>query len=120
MNWEEKLSKDLGLIATGQDFGIINADGKRLKEFIKYFKKNVAIDPWEWEELADLILESANEAILEEYITEGEIDEISYILRFHRHKFPQSWEYWIKIENEQDYPIVSIINNIDTVNSQPR
>lgn len=109
MNWEKKLSQDLGLMETGQDFGIINANGRRLSEFIKYFNTNTAIDPWEWEELADLIFESANDAILEKYITQEQIDDVLNILKFHRKKFPNKFEYWQNLKNERQYPITVFV-----------
>lgn len=113
MHWEDKLASDLNLMLTGQDFGIINADGKRLSEFLDYFVNNKAIDPWEWEELLDLILESANEAILEKYITSKEIESIKNILLNHSGKFPEQLEYWSNFGNSEGvYPIVDLVNEV--------
>lgn len=113
MHWEDKLATDLKLMVTGQDLGIINADGKRLSEFIHYFQNNIAIDPWEWEELLDLILESANEAILEKYITIEEMRLIKDILLNQNSKFPEQLKYWSEFGNSEGcYPIVDIVNEV--------
>ena len=112
MKWEEKLARELGLKETDQDFGICNADGKRLSEFIDYFRGNQAVDPWEWEELLDLILESANEAILGGYVTTTELEQIGQILRDQNELFPIQLEYWSNFPNsEGTYPIVDFVNS---------
>ncbi len=113
MDWEEKLASELGLMKTGQDFGIVNANGKRLAEFILYFKNNKAVDPWEWEELLDLILESANEAIIDGYISNDQIESIKDILLNENEKFPNQLEYWSEFGNEEGaYPIVEMVNDV--------
>ena len=113
MHWEDKLASDLGLMVTGQDFGIINADGKRLAEFLIYFANNKAIDPWEWEELLNLILESANEAIVDGYISIEQIECIKSILINENSKFPEQLEYWSSFSNEEGtYPIVDLVNEV--------
>lgn len=113
MNWEDKLEANLDLNVTGQDFGIINADGKKLSLFLDYFENNEAIDPWEWEELLDLILESANDAIKAQYITYEELDRIRSMLLTHKEKFPIQLDYWSHFDNSEGcYPVVDFVNEI--------
>ena len=113
MYWEDKLASDLNLIVTEQDFGIINANGKRLLEFLDYFLSNQEIDSWGWEELLNLILESANEAILEKYITNYELETIKNILLNYSSKFPTQLEYWSQFDNAEGcYPIVDFVNKV--------
>ena len=92
-----------------QDMGIINANGARLDEYIDIFLNHQAEDEWEWEELADLVFESANEVMLHGGLTDKQISHIKLIVLEHKDKYPNQFGYWIDFSNENDYPIKNLV-----------
>ena len=109
--WQESVAKDLNLLPTGQDFGIINADEMRVPEFISYFQAYSApSDSWAWEELADLVLQSVSDAMVAGILTEPQKQEVESILVNDRFKFPNQFEYWKEFPNEEgSYPVADLV-----------
>jgi hypothetical protein len=108
MEYFERLSDMYGLACLEQDMGICSADGNRLDEFISIFLKHEAIDPWEYEELADLVFESANEVITTKGLRREQEDLIVLLVCEHKEKFPQAMKYWLGLK-KQDYPIIRLV-----------
>ncbi|MBU2705304.1 hypothetical protein KCM76_04890 [Zooshikella marina] len=109
MEWFERLANLYNLMPCEQDMGIANANGDRLDEYIDIFLNHEAKEKWEWEELADLVFESANEIMLEGELTEEQTSRIKLIVLEHKYKYPNQFKYWIDFSNETDYPIKKLV-----------
>ena len=66
----ERLSIQLSLIRVSQTWRIYNADASRFEEFMAFYESHVPVEPIELEELAGLILQSAEHCFY--------IDELHY------------------------------------------
>lgn len=99
-----------GLSCIEQDIGICSADPARLDEFIAIFFKHKEEDPWEWEELADLVFESANRVILGKGLRDQQEDKIVLLVFEHKDKFPNALDNWLKLSREK-YPIIELIES---------
>ncbi|WMS88162.1 hypothetical protein [Pleionea litopenaei] len=109
MEWFERLADKYNLFACEQDMGITNANGDRLDEYIDIFLNHQAEDKWEWEELADLVFESANEIMLDGELSIEQTERIKLIVLEHKDKYPNQFKYWINFSNETDYPIKKLV-----------
>jgi hypothetical protein len=104
----ELVSKQLGLIPYPQDWGIANADPSRLEEFFDFYESHIPDDPYELELLAELILQSSEDAMV--------VGELEKPMRFrlikfiadHGQDFPDTLEYWSELE-EDDWQIPGLI-----------
>ena len=110
MEYFERLSTLYGLACIEQDMGICSADPKRLDEFIEIFFRHIADDPWEWEELADLVFASANEVMLSSELTDEQKNKIVLLVFDHKSKITNSLEYWLGLDEER-YPIIGLIKS---------
>ena len=110
MEYFERLSDLYGLACISQDMGIASADPDRLDEFFEIFADHVAVDPWEWEELADLVFESANLLIQRDGLNDSQKVRIVEIVFDHKDKFPNAMKYWLALE-KCDYPIIEFIES---------
>jgi hypothetical protein len=104
MNWIERLSKQLSLIPHSQDWGICNADASRLDKFLDFYDSHIPEDQFELEELAELILQSAEDAIATNEFEPGlGADMRTRMIKFiadHGQDFPGALEYWSTLEDE--------------------
>ncbi len=105
--WPEKLTTALHLQDFEQDWGICNADASRLNEFLDFYESNVVDHPWEPEALAELILESTNDAISDGVLRRDDRDRVVRFLRAHANDFPHQREYWLGLSDE-DFPVVAL------------
>ncbi len=108
-DWTEKLSSDLSLERHSQDWGICNADTKRIDEFLSYYETNQKIHDWEPEALAELIYQSAEEALEENSQDEELKEKIRKFTKEHSQEFPMTFDYWKGLEPE-DWSIPVILN----------
>ena len=108
-DWTQKLSVALRLQPERQDWGICNSDARRLDEFIRFYEANVVDDPWEREALAELIAQSANEAIIDGLMSEQLEMRLVQFFRSRHGEFPQSWEYWTGLRGNPEFPIAALI-----------
>jgi hypothetical protein len=60
--WTARLSEQLSVEPHDEDWGLLNGDPERLEEFLNFYDSHVPDDLGEFEDLADLILQSAEEA----------------------------------------------------------
>jgi hypothetical protein len=97
-----RLSEDLGLTYEPQDWGIVNADGSRLNEFVSYFK-STALEPTQRFELADLILASANEALNRGM--EISLENILTLANGAEPSFAHHIDYWLGLKDEDEFPL---------------
>jgi hypothetical protein len=60
--WTARLSEQLSVEPHDEDWGLLNGDPERLEEFLNFYDSHVPDDLGEFEDLAELILQSAEEA----------------------------------------------------------
>ncbi len=98
----QDLSALLGLSYEPQDWGIVNADGGRLEEFIAYFEQH-NLAPTQRFDLAELVLASANERLL----AGGSFDVPRLVQLCHDESiaFDLHLEYWRGLGDDQDFPL---------------
>lgn len=101
-----QLSVKLNVSYETQDWGIINADGKRTKEFIDFFYEHSEVHSTLRYELFELIIASFNEVILEG-INESKLDK-SFVDFISTNKnvalFQPILNYWLRISDEE-FPV---------------
>ena len=97
-DWLERLSKQLSLIPHSQDWGICNADATRLEEFLDFYGSHVPVDPYELEALAELIFQSAEEAIAAGGLETIDVGRMASFIRKNQSSFPVALEYWRNLE----------------------
>ena len=105
--WPHKLTTALRLQDFEQDWGICNADASRLNEFIDFYESNVVDHPWEPEALAELILESTNDAISSGQFQPANRERVVRFLRDHVAEFPHQRRYWLGL-SDSDFPVVAL------------
>jgi hypothetical protein len=97
-DWLERLSTQLSLIPYSQDWGICNADASRLEEFLGFYESHVPEDPFEFEALAELIFQSAEEAIAIDGLEGIDVGRLASFIRRNQSGFPMALEYWRNLE----------------------
>jgi hypothetical protein len=97
-DWIERLSQQLSLIPYSQDWGICNADAGRLEEFLDFYDSYIPENPYELEALAELIFQSAEEAIAAGGLDSIDVGRMASFIRRNRSSFPQALEYWRNLE----------------------
>jgi hypothetical protein len=107
-DWLERLSTQLSLIPFSQDWGICNADASRLEEFLDFYDSHIAEDPYELEALAELIFQSAEEAIAAGGLESIDVGRLASFIRKNQSGFPMTLEYWSDLE-EDDWQIPGLI-----------
>jgi hypothetical protein len=88
------LAQALDLPEDGQDWGVEHADPSRLLEFIGYAMAFVPTDPWQSEELADLIFQSTEEAHDADMLTKDSERALLEYVRMKHIQFPERLRYW--------------------------
>jgi hypothetical protein len=108
LNWLERLSTQLSLVPHSQDWGICNADSSRLEEFLNFYDSHHPEDPYELEFLAELILQSAEDAMVAGEPEKPMRDRLIKFIADHGQDFPDTLEYWSELE-EDDWQIPGLI-----------
>ena len=110
-SWVTKLSEALRLQPFSQDWGICNSDPLRIEEFLSFYESNAPDSPWESEALADLLLQSLNEALEAGILSQPQRALALLFLRNHSHEFPHQLSYWATLTpSEADpWPILALI-----------
>jgi hypothetical protein len=98
LDWLERLSTQLSLIPYSQDWGICNADASRLEEFLNFYDSHVPEDSFEFEALAELIFQSAEESIAAGGLESIDVGRLASFIRRNQSSFPQALEYWRNLE----------------------
>ena len=94
MNPVSRIAKALGLPDSGQDWGIEHADASRLEEFVAYAETHEPSHPWEFEALAELIIQSAEEALSTGPLPADLQVRLVSLLRNRAHQFPAMLAQW--------------------------
>jgi hypothetical protein len=111
----EKLSQDLGLKYESQDWGIINANHKRIREFIDYYQKSNHLIFLKYD-LIELIIASFNDYEISDLKdNELEIKFSDFIKKACAEidlNVYNPFQYWIDIADEMEYPVGKKISTI--------
>ncbi len=109
MNFKE-VNKILRLTDTS-DWGIINADAKRVNEFIEFLDRNSTLDKSTKFEFVELIIASMNEAILQKLDTaDVRSNFLEYIKRIESDNYySSSIGYWKSLNSNEDFPVSKLL-----------
>jgi hypothetical protein len=97
----KQLSQSLGLTYERQDWGIINADARRLPEFVAYYEAT-SLSATQRFELGELILASANEQLLSKEPLPQAL--LPFLVR-NRLEIETQLEYWRNLRDEVEFPL---------------
>ncbi len=100
------MSDKLGLSYEPQDWGVANADGNRLDEFVRFFRQE-ELQPTQRFELADLILATANGRLREGHSVE--VTPLKILAHEYAQAFSHHVEYWSGLEDEGEFPLSGIL-----------
>lgn len=100
------LSADLGLSYEAQDWGIVNADGERLGDFMSKFA-DPTLQPTQRVELAGLILASANERLLAGLALD--FPRLVGLARSQESAFDVHLRYWCSLGDEDEFPLAMLL-----------
>ncbi len=118
----DEVNKDLGLISTS-DWGIINEDADRVKEFIEYYNKNAdLLEPLKKYEFIELVISSFNEALLEKKVD----NELEFLFKefiyphladeddspLSRYHAVSRWTSFISGTEKEYYPVAFMIKEM--------
>lgn len=81
----------------------------RLEEFILFYEGHVVDHPWEREDLAELIAQSANDAIVNGSLSEGLRDRVIQFFHDRHCEFPYQWKYWTELAENPEFPIAALL-----------
>ena len=94
-----------------QDWGYIYADGSRLEEFIGFFQRRCDdLVPMQKFHLFELILASANEAILENKLHTP--DKFINFVKQYGGEFREMLSFWIKNRQDEEFPVAKLLSQI--------
>jgi len=107
----QSLSKLLGLDYEEQDWGIINADGKRLEEFVAVYDSHTLSREMRYQ-MFELVVASANDALDDELdgVRAGLV--IQDFVRRNGEAFPEQVSYWAGLKDSEEFPVADILRNI--------
>jgi hypothetical protein len=107
-NLVQELSRDLGLAYELQDWGIINADPTRVREFINYFNKQ-ALASTQRLEMGELIIASMNEAMLENSVDRETLQDFEAFIRNNEVELELKIQYWARLKCKDEFPVSPLI-----------
>ena len=107
----KELNLALGLQYEEQDWGIINADPGRYSEFLRYLMQHKELANTQRHELAELIVASFNEKLLENEVTDVEMARFKGFLSDHR-EFGDLFRYWRSLEDSDEFPVAEMIRQV--------
>jgi hypothetical protein len=108
VDWIERLSKQLSLIPFSQDWGICNADASRLNEFLDFYDRHIPEESWEFEELAELIFQSTEDAMIDGMLEDDLRARVVSFIHENAADFPHTLEYWTGLESD-DWHLPALI-----------
>jgi hypothetical protein len=114
----KQLSKSLNLEFFPQDWGIINADPKRVEEFINYYKNNQSLYSNQKFVIQELIIASFNEAMDEGIVSEAMETKFVNFLISNKQDLEFHLKYWSSLEDSEEFPISDFLKKLFSVNLQ--
>ena len=112
-HWLKKLSRDLSLEPYDQDWGICNSDSSRLGEFLEYYRINQVQHPWEPEALAELIFQSAEDAVHAGELSKTLQSELIEFISNNSEQFPLTAAYWADLEQDEWFVPRLLVGRMD-------
>jgi hypothetical protein len=94
MSMLSDIATALKLPEEGQDWGIEHSDPRRLEEFVAFAETYRPKNPWESEALAELVMQSSEEALELGILGSALQHRIIAFVEAHGHSFPVTLEYW--------------------------
>jgi hypothetical protein len=104
----KKLSVKLGLEYEEQDWGIINADGQKLNEFVRLYHEPDLTEKMRYQ-VFELILASANDALDREIDCQATTTTIERFVDDHSADFPRQVSYWAGLTDDDEFPLAAIL-----------
>ena len=106
----EKVSSELRLVLYEQDWGIANADYKRIPEFIQYFnRKETQLNEYFVCELTELVIASFNDFLVEGHKDTELIQQFNRFVDYlmNNEKCRKTVSYWKRISqnNLEEFPV---------------
>ena len=100
------LCEALALQYEQQDWGIVNASGRRLLEFISFYEAHPSLLATQKFELGELVIASANEVLREG----GTLDDrVMQFLLKNRRAFEAHIEYWRGLQDLSQFPVAGLL-----------
>lgn len=106
------LSNFLKLHYEEQDWGIINADGNRLEEFVAVYDSHQFSVEIRYQ-MFELILASANDALEKKRQEANVMRVIQDFIRRHGQDFPVQVSYWTGLKNSDEFPVGEALRKIE-------
>lgn len=100
-----RLSAALGLRCEMQDWGIINADPKRIEEFIEFAQSAPTLTSGDYCDLGELILASANELLVSD--PEASLRNVDAFIGAHLTEIGSVVEYWRSLNDPVQFPLAT-------------
>ena len=105
-----QLCQELGLQYEPQDWGIINADSDRLSEFIEFYESHPNLIASQKFELGELILASANEALVSNCRLE---QRLTSWITTNRSELEHHIQYWKSLTDVTEFPLAGWLRDLD-------
>ncbi len=97
-----ELSRELSLPDESQDWGIVNADGGRLEEFVTFLCGH-DLAPTQVFDVVELILASANERLLDD--ATYDLSMVAEVLDRYPGAASVHCDYWRGLHDPSEYPV---------------
>jgi hypothetical protein len=110
MSWQRKLNTALNLQSDGQDWGIENSDPNRVMDFLAFYESHKPAHSCECEALADLILQSSQEAIEARHLSDEQQKSVVSFFTKYRAEFPLAAAHWLSL-NQTEWAISELLNH---------
>jgi len=106
------LSERLGLRFQTQDWGILNSDPDRLEEFVRFYE-TTDLAPTQRYELGDLVLASANDALVKQELDENRLQELAAFIARNRASLQTRIDYWAGLAGDSEFPIAGALKRLE-------
>ena len=102
------LSDRLGLMYERQDWGICNADARRVGEFIEVCRSGGLTPPQQFA-MVELVLASMNEALADGGDDAGIVRDFKTFVTLGLHGLEPQIRYWASLPNGEEFPLAGLL-----------
>jgi len=110
----QDLTDQLGLTFYKQDWGICNADARRVAEFIRICRTRKLTRTQQYE-MGELVLASMNEALLDRIEDEGLVSEFQDFLTRDLDGLPEEIRYWASLSDVEEFPLSLLLGKVASI-----
>ena len=103
-----EINKQLNLSYEPQDWGIANAAPGRVIEFIDFYESREST-PNQKDDLMELIIASINDGLLDEPLSDADLERCRQFIRSHKDDAPYQRRYWRSLANEDEFPVAGFL-----------